>query len=170
MKIAIYAGSFDPFTKGHEDVLLQAIDVFDKVIVLVCNNANKKHLLSNDIRVDLIKKYISKKDIHNVEIVDALIDEATVDFAKEKNAKYLIRGLRSVSDFEYEMQIASMNKILDNEVKTVYFTPSVENQFTSSSMVREFLRLNKSISKLVPKEIAKTVNKYYIETKYKDYI
>lgn len=160
MKKAVYAGSFDPFTKGHEDVLLQACSVFDKVIILVCNNI-KKHLFSNYVRLAIIREYIEKKNLTNVEVQDITYSEATVDFATENKAQYLIRGIRSVSDFEYEMQIANMNKILNSCISTVYFTPSTQNQFTSSSMVREFLRLEKSISKLVPKEIISCVKKHY---------
>jgi len=161
IKIAVYAGSFDPFTKGHEDVLLQSIKLFDKVFILVCDNPLKQSKSLYN-RIDIIQKYIDTKELSNtVTVQDCLSSEATVDFASDNKAPFLIRGIRTISDFEYEMQIASMNKLLSADITTVYFTPSTKNQFTSSSMVREFLRLKKSIEELVPEEIIKEVKKLY---------
>lgn len=161
MKTAIYAGSFDPFTKGHEDVLLQAIDLFDEVIILVCDNNLKYKQHDKHVRASIIELYLRAKNIRNVAVTYDADTVATIDFAKANNAQYLIRGIRSVSDFEYEMQIANMNKLLDKSISTIYFTPSTVNQFTSSSMVREFLRLKKSISVLVPEEIEAIITNNY---------
>lgn len=146
MKIAIYPGSFDPITNGHLDILNNASNIFDKVIIAVANNSSKKSFLSVDERVKLIKESI--KNIKNVE-VDAF-EGLTVEYAKKKNANVLIRGLRAVSDFEFEMQLSQTNSALCEDIKTVFLTTKPEYNFISSSTIKEILLNKGDISKFVP--------------------
>lgn len=160
MKIAIYPGSFDPITLGHIDVLKDGAQMFDKVIITVSNNVNKNALLTVDERIRLIKE--SVKDIQNV-VVDSF-DGLTVEYAKSKNATILLRGLRAVSDFEYEMQLSQTNRSLDENIKTVFLITKPEYNFISSSSVKEILKNNGNISKFVPQP----VNDYLTERFYND--
>lgn len=149
MKIAIYPGSFDPITLGHIDVLKDGAQMFDKVIITVSNNISKNALLTVEERLNLIKQ--SVKDIPNVE-VDSF-DGLTVEYAKSKGATILLRGLRAVSDFEYEMQLSQTNRSLDESIKTVFLITKPEYNFISSSSVKEILKNNGDISKFVPKPV-----------------
>lgn len=149
MKIAVYPGSFDPITLGHIDVLRDGAQMFDKVIITVSNNISKNSLLTVQERVDLIKQ--SVKDIPNVE-VDSF-DGLTVEYAKSKKATILLRGLRAVSDFEYEMQLSQTNRSLDENIKTVFLITKPEYNFISSSSVKEILKNNGDISKFVPQPV-----------------
>lgn len=153
MKTAIYPGSFDPITKGHLDVLKRAADIFDKVILVVSVNVNKKSFLSLEDKLKLIKE--SCKDIPNVE-VDSY-DGLTIEYAKKKNANVLIRGLRAVSDFEYEMQLSQANSALAPDVKTVFLTTKPKYNFISSSTIKEIFLNKGDISKFVPE----AVNEYF---------
>ncbi len=157
MKIAIYPGSFDPITKGHLDVLKRAADIFDKVIIVVSVNVNKKSFLPLEDRLNLIKE--ACKDIPNVE-VDSF-DGLTIEYAKKKNANVLIRGLRAVSDFEYEMQLSQANSALCKDIHTVFLITKPKYNFISSGTVREIAVMNGDISKFVPEPVAK-----YLEAKY----
>lgn len=149
MKIAIYPGSFDPITKGHLDILKNASGIFDKVIIAVARNGEKKGFLSTEERVELIKKSIEGLD--NVE-VDAF-EGLTIEYAKKRGAEILIRGLRAVSDFEYEMQLSQTNSALCDEIKTVFLTTKPKYNFISSSTIREILQNNGDISKFVPQAV-----------------
>ena len=149
MKIAIYPGSFDPITKGHLDILKNASGIFDKVIIAVARNGEKKGFLSTEERVELIKKSIEWLD--NVE-VDAF-EGLTIEYAKKRGAEILIRGLRAVSDFEYEMQLSQTNSALCDEIKTVFLTTKPKYNFISSSTIREILQNNGDISKFVPQAV-----------------
>lgn len=149
MKIAIYPGSFDPITKGHLDILKNAAGIFDKVIIAVARNGEKKGFLSTEERVELIKKSIEGLD--NVE-VDAF-EGLTIEYAKKRGAEILIRGLRAVSDFEYEMQLSQTNSALCDEIKTVFLTTKPKYNFISSSTIREILQNNGDISKFVPQAV-----------------
>lgn len=149
MKLAIYPGSFDPITLGHIDVLKDGAQMFDKVIITVSNNISKNALLTVEERLNLIKQ--SVKDIPNVE-VDSF-DGLTVEYAKSKGATILLRGLRAVSDFEYEMQLSQTNRSLDESIKTVFLITKPEYNFISSSSVKEILKNNGDISKFVPKPV-----------------
>jgi len=146
---AIYPGSFDPITNGHLDVLERASKIFTKVVIAVSGNPNKKSFLPAEIRVKLIKESISH--LKNVE-VDSF-KGLTVDYAKLKGAKVLIRGLRAVSDFEYEMQMAQINQNLGPELDTIFLVPKVENNFISSSIVKEISTLNSDFSQFVPEPV-----------------
>jgi len=153
LTIAIYPGSFDPVTNGHFDVLNRASKLFDKVIVVVLSNVSKKSFLSAEKRMELIRE--STKHLENIEIDS--YEGLTVEYARVNNAKVLIRGLRAVSDFEYEMQMAQANKTLDANLDTIFLVPGMENNFLSSSIVKEIALLGGDISGLVPEP----VNKYF---------
>ena len=147
MTIAIYPGSFDPITNGHIDILKSGSEIFEKVIIAVSYNINKKSFLTVEERVDLIKKSVSH--LPNVE-VDAF-EGLTVEYAKKKNADVLLRGLRTSFDFEYELQLSQTNNALNNDLKTIFLITKPEYNFISSSMVREILANDGDISKFVPK-------------------
>ena len=149
MTIAIYPGSFDPITNGHLDILKSGAEIFDKVIIAVSYNMNKKSFLTVDERVSLIEKSI--KHLPNVE-VDSF-EGLTVDYAKEKGADILLRGLRTSFDFEYELQLSQTNNALYGDLKTVFLITKPEFNFISSSMVREILANKGDISKFVPKAV-----------------
>lgn len=146
MTIAVYPGSFDPITNGHLDVLKTASEIFDKVIIAVSKNSEKKSLLSFDERINLIKQSIT--DLDNVEV--EFFEGLTVEYAKLKNAKVIIRGLRAVSDFEFELQLSQTNRSLAGEIKTVFLTTRPKYNFISSSTVKEIARMHGDISKFVP--------------------
>ncbi len=151
MTIAIYPGSFDPITNGHLDILKSGSEIFDKVIIAVSYNMNKKGFLTVEERVDLIKKCVN--NLPNVE-VDSF-EGLTVEYAKRKGADVLLRGLRTSFDFEYELQLSQTNNALNKDLKTVFLITKPEFNFISSSMVREILVNNGNISKFVPKEVEK---------------
>jgi len=153
---AIYPGSFDPITNGHYEVLLRASMLFDKVIVVILTNKEKNPFLSIEKRKELIRE--SVKDIKNIEIDS--YEGLTVEYAAKKGAQVLIRGLRAVSDFEYEMQMAQTNKSLNPDVDTIFLVPSVENNFVSSSIVKEIAQFGGDISRLVPEPIQEYFEKY----------
>ncbi len=155
MKIAIYPGSFDPITKGHLDVLETSAGIFDKVIIAVAKNSEKKGFLTVEELVNLIKE--SAKHLPNVE-VDSF-DGLTIEYAKHRGAQILIRGLRAVSDFEYEMQLSQTNSALAGDIQTVFLITKPEYNFISSSTVREILLNNGDISKFVPSPVYEYLNK-----------
>lgn len=158
MKIAIYPGSFDPITKGHLDILNTAAGIFDKVIIAVARNSEKHGFLSVDTRVKLIKE--SVKDIENVE-VDSF-EGLTINYAHKKGATVLIRGLRAVSDFEYEMQLSQANSALASDVKTVFLTTKPKYNFISSSTIKEIFLNDGDVSKFVPEAVFE-----YLKNEYK---
>ena len=151
MKTAIYPGSFDPITNGHLDVLKTSSEIFNKVIIAVAYNPEKKNsgLLTVYERVELIKKCV--KDFDNVE-VDSF-EGLTVEYAKAKGAKVLIRGLRAVSDFEFEMQLSQTNSALCEDIKTVFLITKPKYNFISSSTIKEILANGGDISKFVPEPV-----------------
>ena len=155
MKIAVYPGSFDPITNGHMDVLQRALSVYDKVIVLVAINPNKKGRFTIEDRVEMIKEAV--KDIPNVE-VDSY-KGLTVNYAKRVGAKSLIRGLRAVTDFEYEYQLASANNIADPDVDMVFFMSRGETSSLTSSAIMELYYNGVDISHLVPESVYKRLKK-----------
>ena len=148
---AIYPGSFDPITNGHIDVIKRASGIFDQVTIAVSQNINKKSFLSEKEKIEAIN--ISLEGIDNVEVT--AFDSLLVDFAKANNAQIILRGLRAVSDFEYEFQLAGMNKHLNKNIETFFLTPSEEFSNISSSLVREILVLGGDISSFVPQEVEK---------------
>ena len=150
-KIAIYPGSFDPITNGHIDLIKRAAKLFDEVIVAITQNANKSSFLSIDQRVNAAEN--SLNSVKNAKVLS--FNSLLVDFASEHNAQIIIRGLRAVSDFEYEFQLSGMNKRLNSEIETLFMTPSEEFANISSSLVREILLLGGDISPFVPIEVKK---------------
>ena len=155
MKIAIYPGSFDPFTNGHLDVLKRAMKVFDKVIVLVAVNSGKKTVFTTEERVAFLKETL--RDLPGVE-VDSY-EGLTVEYAALHNAKHIIRGLRAVMDFEYEFQLASANRYVGPDIDMVFFMASSETSFISSSVVNELRRNGADIAPLVPPAVLKAYEK-----------
>lgn len=153
MKIAVCPGSFDPVTLGHLDIIERASELFDKVIVLVMSNSAKHCAFTVDERIELIKKCI-KSDNVEVDTYSGLL----VDYAKKNNATAIVKGLRAVSDFDYEFQQALINKSLYPKIETVFLTAKGENMYLSSSMVKEVCSLDGDISPYVPKEIVKDIN------------
>lgn len=159
MKIAICPGSFDPVTLGHLDIIERASELFDKVIVLVMSNSAKagKTAFSVDERIELLKKCITKDNIE-VDTYSGLL----VNYAKEKGAVAIVKGLRAVSDFDYEFQQALINKSLNPNLETVFLSAKGDNMFLSSSLVKEVCSLDGDISSYVPGEI---VNDIYLRCK-----
>ena len=155
MTRVLYPGSFDPVTKGHLDILKNAAGIFDKVIIAVAHNGEKKGFLTVEERVKLIKASIENLD--NVE-VDAF-DGLTIEYAKRIGAQVLIRGLRAVSDFEYEMQLSQTNSALCDEVKTVFLTTKPKYNFISSSTIKEIIANGGDISKFVPEPVYEYLTK-----------
>ena len=154
MKIAICPGSFDPVTLGHLDIIERAADIFDKVIVVVASNKSKKTSFTVEERMELIKRCI-KSDNISVDTNDGLL----VDYAKEKGAVAIVKGLRAMSDFDYEFQQALTNKSLYPECETVFLTARGENMFLSSSMVKQVCSLGGDISSFVPENITQDIYK-----------
>jgi len=155
VRVAIYPGSFDPMTFGHLDLIRRAAVIYDKVIVAVAKDAPKDTFFSAKERVSMLKE--ATKDMENVSIED--FNGLIVDFAREKNAQVLVRGLRMISDFEYELQMALTNRRLASEIETVFLMPSEGHQFLSSSVVRETGSLGADISSFAPAVVVDAFNK-----------
>lgn len=153
MKIAIYPGSFDPITNGHFDIIKRSADIFEKLYVAVSVNRSKKPLFSVEERIELIKEVTV--DIPNVEVVT--FDGLLADFANQKSAKVIIKGLRAVSDFDYEFQMALMNKRLNPDTETLFMATSQNYSFLSSSMVKEIGALGGNLEGLVPDAIIERI-------------
>lgn len=153
MKIAVYPGSFDPITNGHLDILNRACSLFDKVIVLVAYNSNKSFNFSIEERVEMIKE--ATKDNSKVEVMSD--NGLTVEFAKKHHATHLIRGLRAVSDFEYEFQLASANEYIDSSIDTVFLMARGDKTFISSSSIMTMAKSGIDVSKLVPESVNKRI-------------
>lgn len=154
-KTAIYPGTFDPITNGHMDIIKRAVRLFDSVLVAVASSDDKKPMFSLEKRVGMAKAAI--KDIPNVEVEP--FSNLLVDFAASKEINIIIRGLRAVSDFEYELQMGYTNSSLNKDVETVYLMPSLENAFISSSVVRTILKHGGNAAHLYPQEIENFIGK-----------
>jgi pantetheine-phosphate adenylyltransferase len=157
--IAVCPGSFDPITYGHLDIIRRGAKVFDKVYVVVLNNSAKNPLFTVEERMSLIKEVT--KDMPNV-----MVDEFAgllVDYAKSVKANAILRGLRAVSDFEYEMQITSMNRVLDEDIETFFIMTNNQYSFLSSSIVKEVAKYNGKITELVPPIVEKELQKKFID-------
>ncbi len=151
MRNAIYPGSFDPITNGHIDIVLRASKLFDKLYVCVAKNLNKAPYFNIDERLKMVKEAL--KDIPNVEVIAT--DKLIVSIAKELNAVAIVRGLRAVTDFEYEFQLAAGNEYIDNNIEMVFLMASLNKSFISSSSIKEFYSYNVDITNLVPPVVVK---------------
>ena len=156
-RIAVYPGTFDPVTKGHMDLVERSLRMFDRVIVAIAENPKKTPLFSLQERIDMFRKAIGRRSNVMIEGFDCLL----VDYMKEKKAVGLIRGLRAVSDFEYEMQMALMNRRLDEDIETVFLMPSEEYSFITSTIVKEAASYGGDVSSLVPKIVVQRLKKKY---------
>lgn len=157
MRIGIYPGSFDPITYGHIDIIERATNLADKIIVAVLNNDDKKSLFSVGDRMDMIRDSVKQFDNVEVESFDGLL----VDYAKQKNAKMIIRGLRAVTDFEYELQMAQTNRELYGNIDTVFLLTNLKYSYLSSSIVKQVATYGGDISKFVTPYVAEKLNKKY---------
>lgn len=150
---AVYPGTFDPITNGHFDLIERAARFYDRLVIAVADNQNKKSLFTLAQRVELAKEVT--KNLSNVEVIG--FSGLLVDFVKEINGHVLLRGLRAVSDFEYEFQLASMNRKLAPEIETMFMTPAEQYSFISSSLVREISRLGGDVSDFVNPVVSKSL-------------
>lgn len=155
--IAVYPGSFDPVTQGHLDIIHRAAKHFDQVIVAVLNNEKKNPLFTVDERKELLKKVTA--DLDNVEVDN--FSELLINYMRSKNAHVIVRGLRAVSDFEYELQMASTNQKLDPNVETFFMMTNPRYSYLSSSIVKEIARFNGSVSDLVPTVVEEALRAKY---------
>ena len=146
LKTAIYPGSFDPITNGHIDLIERATQIFDKVIVAVANNTQKKPLFNSQERIEMIKQ--ATKDIKGIEVES--FDGLIIEFARKKKVNVLIRGLRMLSDFEYEFQMALTNRRLAGTIETIFLMPSEQYAFTSSTLLKEAAALGADLSSFIP--------------------
>src|SRR5690554_4492235 len=153
MNIVVYPGTFDPLTNGHTDLVERAARMFDHVIVAIAYNPKKKPLLDLESRVDLARKALSH--LANVEVVG--FSNLLAEFVKEKQANVILRGLRAVSDFEYEFQLANMNRVLAPNVESLFLTPAEKYSYISSTLVREIALLNGDVSGFVHPEVNKAL-------------
>ncbi|HOV92547.1 MAG TPA: pantetheine-phosphate adenylyltransferase [Candidatus Kapabacteria bacterium] len=155
--IAIYPGTFDPITNGHIDVIERASQLFDKVYVVIAINPNKSTLFSEDERIDMAKQSLSYLSNVIVESYHGL----TVDFAKKVNASTIIRGIRAVSDFEYEFQIALMNRKIQPDLHTIFLLPNEKYTYLNSSIIREIAGYGQDVSDFVPKIVQEKLNEKF---------
>tara|TARA_X000000368_G_C22612070_1_gene528404 strand:- start:17 stop:511 length:495 start_codon:yes stop_codon:yes gene_type:complete len=153
---AIYPGTFDPITYGHIDLIKKSLKIFDKIVVAAAENINKDYLFSIDERVDIIKDSLFKDlKLSRKKILVIPFNNLTINLCKKYKANVIIRGLRAVSDFEYEFQLAGMNKKLNEKIETIFMMSDLENQIISSKFVKEIAKLDGKINKFVTKSIVK---------------
>ncbi|MCE8035560.1 MAG: pantetheine-phosphate adenylyltransferase [Halomonas sp.] len=157
MKIAVYPGTFDPITHGHYDLIERASLLFDKVVVAISASPGKNPALDLDTRISLAREVSAGLD--NVEVIG--FSGLLTDMMAEQQARIILRGLRAVSDFEYELQLANMYRAQAPELESVFLTPAVENSYISSTIVREIAKLGGDISRLVHPRVAETLRKHY---------
>jgi pantetheine-phosphate adenylyltransferase len=161
-KTAIYPGTFDPITYGHIDVIKKALKLFDKIVVGVSDVSNKNYLFNSDERIDIVNKALFKDLKLNPKKISIVpFSSLTTDLCKKYKSNIILRGLRAVSDFEYEFQLAGMNRKLNNNIETIFLMSDVENQIISSRFVKEIVKLNGDIRKFTTKSTIKSLkNKY----------
>ena len=158
MRTAIYPGTFDPITLGHADVIQKSLKICDRLIVATTNTKNKEYFFPIDRRIQIIKNSLfSDLKLKKKKILIIPFNTLTINLCKKYNASIIIRGLRAVSDFEYEFQLAGMNKKLNKNIETIFLMSDVENQIISSKFVKEIAKLKGSISQFVTKSVIKSV-------------
>jgi len=156
---AVYPGSFDPLTNGHIDLIERVSELYDEITVALLINTSKKGLLSFEERLDILREETARFKNVKVDFFGGLL----VDYCKKKDIKVIIRGLRAVSDYEYEMQIAQMNRNLNNNVETMFLMTNTKYSFLSSSVVKEVARFGGDVSEIVPKSVEEKLKKIYGE-------
>ena len=162
MKTAIYPGTFDPITYGHIDVIKKSLKIFDRVIVATTDNINKNYYFSIDERLSIIKNSLFKDLRLNKNKIKVIsFSSLTTDLCKKYKSNIILRGLRAVSDFEYEFQLAGMNRKLNNNIETIFLMSDVENQIISSRFVKEIVKLNGDIKKFTTKSTVKSLKEKY---------
>ena len=166
-KTAIYPGTFDPITFGHIDIIKKSLKIFDKIIVAIADNTEKESLFEVNERMEVIKNCLYK-DLrlkkNKIKIIS--FENLTVKLCKKYKASVIVRGLRAVSDFEYEFQLAGMNKKLDKSIETVFLMSEIENEIISSKFIKEIARLNGNLNKFVTKSVIKSIKNKFRWKKY----
>tara|TARA_B100000965_G_scaffold389727_1_gene395746 strand:- start:210 stop:701 length:492 start_codon:yes stop_codon:yes gene_type:complete len=158
--VAIYPGTFDPITYGHIDVIKKGINLFDKLIVAVSEVGDKDHLFSTDERINLVKNSLHKDiKISSKKIQVIKFSSLTTSLCEKYKSKVILRGLRAVSDFEYEFQLAGMNRKLNDKIETIFLMSDVDNQVISSRLVKEIATLNGDLNKFITKSVIKEIKK-----------
>ena len=161
-KIAIYPGTFDPITFGHIDVIKKSLKLFDKIVVGVSEESNKNYLFSSDERIDIVNKALFKDlKFSRKKIKIVSFGSLTTDLCKKYKSNIILRGLRAVSDFEYEFQLAGMNRKLNQNIETIFLMSDVENQIISSKFVKEIIKLKGNIKKFTTKSTIKSLKEKY---------
>ncbi len=160
MKIAIYPGSFDPFTNGHKNIIERGVKVFDQIIVAVAHNTSKKTVFTVEERVEILNEVFKDRDNVKVDYFEGLL----VEYIKTKGTNIVLRGMRTVSDFEFEMQMALANKTLSSELETVFMVTDSEFSHISSSVIKEVISLNGSASHMVPEIVEKRLREKLLKS------
>jgi len=161
-KVAIYPGTFDPITYGHIDVIKKALKLFDKIIVGVSDVSNKNYLFNSEERINIVNKALfNDLKLNKKKISVVSFSSLTTDLCKKYKSNIILRGLRAVSDFEYEFQLAGMNRKLNNNIETIFLMSDVENQIISSRFVKEIVKLNGDIKKFTTKSTIKSLKEKY---------
>ena len=157
-RIAIYPGTFDPITFGHIDVIKKSLKIVDKLIVATTDSSDKEYLFSVDERMDILKKSLfNDLKLSKKKITIVSFDDLTIKLCKKYNASIIIRGLRAVSDFEYEFQLAGMNKKLDSKIETIFLMSDIENEIISSKFIKEIANLKGDLKRFVSKSVIKSI-------------
>ena len=161
-KVAIYPGTFDPITYGHIDVIKKSLKLFDKIVVGVSEVSNKNYLFNSDERINIVNQALFKDlKLNKKKILVVSFSSLTTDLCKKYKSNIILRGLRAVSDFEYEFQLAGMNRKLNNNIETIFLMSDVENQIISSKFVKEIVKLKGNIKKFTTKNTIKLLKKKY---------
>ena len=161
MRTGIYPGTFDPITNGHVDIIERAAKVVDRLIVAIAFNSAKSPLFTPEVREAQVRRELEHLDTGDCEIEVVRFDYLLIQFAQEQGANFIIRGIRAVSDFEYEFQLASMNAAMDPKIETLFLTASTGNQFIASSLVKEIARLGGDIKSFVPPRIEADLKEHF---------
>ena len=161
-KVAVYPGTFDPITYGHIDVIKKSLKLFERIVIAVSDGANKNYLFNSDERIEIIKKALFKDQKLNKSKIEIIsFQSLTTDICKKYKSNIILRGLRAVSDFEYEFQLAGMNRKLNNNIETIFLMSDVENQIISSRFVKEIIKLKGDIRKFTTKSTIKSLKDKY---------